>query len=510
MRFLKLSFILFLPLVVSAQNKTYNITTYGAQADGKTNNTAALQKAIDDASQDGGGRVIVPAGRFVTGPLHLKSGVNLYLSKGAMLLGSDHRRDYGPGSAEPMITAKDQQNISITGSGTIDGQGDRLLKDIFDMLQKGELKDSNWQTYNPWHQKQPEERNRPKLIFFIGCNNVQIKGISLKNSVDWVQDYKECDNLVVDSINVESNTYWNNDGIDIVDCHNVRVTNSFFNADDDGICLKSENRNAYSDQIYIANCKVRSSASGIKFGTASRGGFKHVTIKNVEIYDTYRSAIALESVDGGFLEDIDIRDINARNTGNAIFIRVGHRNQDSVSSSVKRIYIANVKVQIPKGKPDKGYPMEGPELLFKHHGFPCVIAGLPGHPVSDVTLENIKVSYEGGYDKHIPTIGLDSLQTIPEQLKDYPEFSMFGELPAWALYVRHAQNLVIKSTNFSYQKPDLRPACIFDDVTGLQFQQIAIPQAKTTPVIVLKDVKDSSLSNLKLPVDEKTAIKKID
>jgi len=510
MRFLKLSFILFLPFVVAAQNKTYNITTYGAVPDGKTNNAIALQKAIDDASRNGSGLVVIPPGRFVSGPIHLKSNVNLYLSRGAVLLGSASRKDYGPGNAEPLIAANNQQNISITGPGTVDGQGDRLLKSLFDMLEKGELQDATWQTYNPWHQKQPEERNRPKIILFTGCSNIRIKGVSLKNSLDWVQDYKECNDLVIDSINVESNTYWNNDGIDIVDCHNVRITNSFFNADDDGICLKSENRNAYCDDIYVANCKVRSSASGIKFGTASRGGFRHVTIKNVEIYDTYRSAIALESVDGGFLEDIDIRDITARNTGNAIFIRVGHRNQDTVSSSVKRIYIANVKVQIPKGKPDKGYPMEGPELRFAHHSFPCVIAGLPGHPVSNVTLENINVTYEGGYDKRIPTIGLDSLQAIPENAKEYPEFSMFGELPAWALYVRHAQNITIKSTKFSNQKPDPRPACVFNDVAGLQLQQLVIPKAETAPVIVFKGTKDVSLNNLKLVIDEQSAIRKID
>jgi polygalacturonase len=312
--------------------------------------------------------------------------------------------------------------------------------------------------------------------------------------------------MVIDSINVESNIYWNNDGIDIVDCRNVRLTNSFFNADDDGICLKSEDRNHYCDQIYIANCKVRSSASAIKFGTASRGGFRNITIKDVDVYDTYRSAIAIESVDGGFLENIDIRNINARNTGNAIFIRVGHRNKDTVSSSVKNIYIGNVNVQVPKGKPDKGYPMEGPVVAGDHHIFPCVIAGLPNHPVANVTLENINVVYEGGYNTKIRTVSLDSLHTISENISGYPEFSMFGELPAWGMYVRHAKNIVFKNVNFSYQRPDLRPAFVFDDVDGLTLNKVIIPQAKTLPAVVLKNVKDFSKSNLQLPADESKAI----
>lgn len=506
MKFLGTCLMLCLPFLAVAQPKTYNITAYGAQAGGKTNNTLAIQKAIDDASEHGGGTVVVPAGKFMTAPIVIKSGVNLYLSKNAVLLGSPVRKDYSMGNAIPLISANGQKDIGITGPGTIDGQGERLLADLFRMLKNGEMQDATWQIYNPWHQKQPEERNRPKLIAFTDCHGVKIKGISIKNGIDWVQDYKFCENLVVDSINVESNIYWNNDGIDIVDCKNVRVTNSFFNADDDGICIKSEDRNHYCDQIYIADCKVRSSASAIKFGTASRGGFKNVTIKNIEIYDTYRSAIAIETVDGGFMENIDIRDINARNTGNAIFIRVGHRNKDTVSSSMKHIYIGNVNVQVPKGKPDKGYPMEGPIVPGDYHVFPCVIAGLADHPVRDVILENINVVYAGGYDARIKTVSLDSLHIIPEKTPEYPEFSMFGELPAWAMYVRHAENITFKNVNFSYQKPDLRTAMVFDDVKGLKLDNVVIPQAKTLPVVALKNVKDFSKSNLKLPLEDNKAI----
>jgi len=495
-----------LPVLAVAQSKTYDITAYGAQSGGKINNTQAIQKAIDDASAHGGGTVVVPAGSFMTAPIVVKSGVNLYLSKNAVLLGSPIRKDYSMGNAIPLISANGQKDIAITGPGTIDGQGERLLADLFRMLKNGEMQDATWQIYNPWHQKQPEERNRPKLIAFTDCHGVKIKGISIKNGIDWVQDYKFCEDLVVDSINVESNIYWNNDGIDIVDCKNVRVTNSFFNADDDGICIKSEDRNHFCDQIYIADCKVRSSASAIKFGTASRGGFKNVTIKNIEIYDTYRSAIAIETVDGGFMENIDIRDINARNTGNAIFIRVGHRNKDTVSSSMKHIYIGNVNVQIPKGKPDKGYPMEGPIVEGDHHVFPCVIAGLAEQPVRDVTLENINVVYAGGYDTRIKTVSLDSLHTIPEKTPEYPEFSMFGELPAWAMYVRHAENITFKNVNFRYQKPDLRTAMVFDDVKGLKLDNVVIPHAKTLPAVALKDVKDFTKSNLKLPVGDDKAI----
>lgn len=509
MKLLSICLALLVPFAVCAQSKSYDITAYGAKQGKKNNSTAAVQKAIDEASQNGGGKVVIPAGQFVTGPIVIKSGVNLYLSKGAELLGSTVRKDYGLGYATPLISADGQKDIAITGPGTIDGQGKELLDDLFRLLKNGEIKDATWQKFNPWGQKQPEERNRPIMIAFKNCRDIKITGVSIKNGIDWIQDYKFCENMIIDSINVESNVYWNNDGIDIVDCKNVRLTNSFFNADDDGICLKSEDRNHYCDQIYVANCKVRSSASAIKFGTASHGGFKNITIKDVEIYDTFRSAIALEVVDGGFMEKVDIRNVNARNTGNAIFIRVGHRNKDTVSSTLKDIYIGNVNVQIPKGKPDKGYPMEGPIVPGKYHVFPSVIAGLADHPVQNVTLENINVTYAGGYDKKIPTVGLDTLERIPENVADYPEFSMFGELPAWGMYVRHAENIAFKNVNFSYEKADLRPAMVFHNVKGLKLDRLALPKAETLPAIVLKDVKGFSKEGLQLPAAEDKAIKEI-
>ena len=130
---------------VSAQTKFYNIARFGAVADSKTNNTTAIQKAIDKASVKGG-IVLVPAGKFVTGVITLKSNVELHLDKNAFLLGSPVRADYGDGKASALIVSSHQQHISITGQGTIDGQGEALLKDIYIRLNAGTLRDSEWKT----------------------------------------------------------------------------------------------------------------------------------------------------------------------------------------------------------------------------------------------------------------------------------------------------------------------------------------------------------------------------
>jgi polygalacturonase len=497
--------LLSLTLVGFSQNKIINICDLGAKSS-NTDNKNIIQKAIDDISAAGGGKVIIPAGRFVTSVLQIKSNVEIHLEKYAVLAGSPRRLDYGTVDASALLLANNAQNIAITGEGIIDGQGEEVLKDLYRLLNAGLIEDKEWKLENPWHQVRPEERNRPKIINFENSKNIVIKGITLRNALCWVQRYDKCTDMIVDSIEVESNVYWNNDGIDLVDCKNVKLTNSFFNSDDDGICLKSEDRNSRCENIFVSNCVVRSSASAVKLGTASWGGFKNITIKDIKVFDTYRSAIAIESVDGGVLENIDVRNINAKNTGNAIFIRLGHRNKDSVISQVRNIYIGNIDVEVPKTKPDIGYNMEGPIVKKPHNTYPSSITGLPGHFVQNVIIENVNIVYPGAADRNVAFFSIDSLSQVPEQYPNYPEFSMFGELPAWGFYVRHVAGIQFKNIQLSYKEDDFRAAMVFDDVQNLHMNNVNIPTAKEIPVLVFRNVKKPIMEFIKLPVDPKKGI----
>lgn len=493
-------------LGLSAAAADYNVLSFGAVAGGKTMNTTFIQSAIDKANQSGGGTVIVPEGVFLTGSIVLKTGVELRLEKNAVILGSTNPFDYKSLNRwKALVLADGQENISITGSGTIDGQGRRLALNVDSLFYVGELDSMHYNL----RRKRPNEHMRPQNIEMVDCKDVTISGITVKNAACWVQTYDRCTNLTIDKIRVESDAYWNNDGIDISDCKNVKITGCYVNSADDGICLKSHSTGFWNDNITISDCTVRSSASAVKFGTASTGGFKNVKIENITVFDTYRSAIAIESVDGGILENIEVNYINATNTGNAIFIRLGHRNSDGPVGTLRNVRIKNVKAQIAFDRPDKDYDLRGPDLAFFHNPFPCSIAGIPGHKVENVVLENIEITFPGRGNDGLAYLPVNRLKDVPEQKAEYPEFSMFGELPAWAFYVRHVNGLVMKNIIVKAEAQDYRPAFVFDDVQNLQLDKVSISKANENSAIVLKDVAGEKIQNITVSGFEGKIIKTV-
>ncbi len=471
-----------------------NIVDYGAVADGKTNNAISIQKAIDEASANGGGKVVVPQGVFVSGALFLKSNVELHLEEGSVLQGSISRSDYGNDSAYAFISGTHVENIIVSGEGVIDGRGNEVIKNLYGLLRAGILADDKFDI------KRPREKSRPELLAFSQCHNIQVNDIVLKNSAAWVLTFRNSEIITIDGITIESSVYWNNDGIDVVNSKEVYISNCRIDCADDGICLKSEGEIlGICENVTVENCTLRTSASGFKMGTGSHGGFKNIKVRNLTIYDTYRSAIAIECVDGAVLENVDVRDIRAIHTGNAFLIRLGHRNVEGEPGILRNVYIGNLYAEIPSGKPDIGYPFEGPRKKYPHNVFPASITGFPGNKVEDIRLENIEVVYEGGGTKETAFFDWQKLDDVPEESSGYPEFSMFGELPCWALYVRHASNLSLKNVRFGLKSKDYRPACIFDDVENMKIDSLSIDSTSAMPVIVYKDIINLEQKKLNLP-----------
>ena len=465
-------FIIFSLSSFQASAKDYLASYFGIHSDGTTLNTSSIQFAIDHINRNGGGRLVFHVGRYLTGTVHMRSGVTLHLEEGAVLLGSLNPFDY-QSRTNPFMTslifADSVNNIGITGKGMIDGQGKQVARNYVDVIDKGLIKDK-------FRSGRPEVETRPMIIYFRGCSQVQVKGITLKNSASWNQTYDQCRNINIDSITVDNKDFWNEDGVDLVDCDSASVTNSFFDVADDGICLKSHDARFFCDHILIRNNTVRSSANAIKFGTVSRGGFRNIRIVHNKVYDTYRSAIALEAVDGGFVEDIEIDSLEVYNTGNVIFLRVGERWGEK-TSRMQRISIRNVVAEVPVGKPDAGYSYEGPVEDQPRNISPgIIITGVPGKRISGVSISNIHMKLPGGANPLYASVALNRLDSIPELPAKYPDFSMFRELPAWAVYIRHAENLQFSNIVADADKKDYRLPIVADDVHKASFRSVQTTQ----------------------------------
>ena len=499
-RILAFALALLLGALASRAAPLFNPRDFGAVGDGKTKDTEAIQRAIDAASK-AAGTVILDHGVFLSGTLLLKSGVTLRIEKNATLLGSPEHADYRKNRWMALIEAKDQHNIAITGSGVIDGQGEALAADVLRLVNEKKIAD-------PLASNRPAEPNRPQLIEIVNCADVSVQGVTLKNSSCWVQTYIRCERLTLDHVTVRSTSYWNNDGLDIVDCHHATVTHCDIDSADDGICLKSgDSKQGGCEDILVEDCAIRSSASAFKFGTSSRGGFRRITARRLRIHDTFRAAIALESVDGAAIDGVEISDVRATNTGGAIFIRLGHRNKDGEPGSIRNVRISDVTVDVPATAPDANYPHPGPPVRAPHNLFPSSITGLPGHPIGNISLKNITITFAGGGSRAVAEVPLDRFAGIPEQSDRYPEFSMFGELPAWGLYVRHAQDVTMENVVLRATNHDFRSAMVFDDVQAVALHSVHIEGVGDNPIIATKDVHGITVLKTEAPAGAREFIR---
>jgi hypothetical protein len=473
--------LLVLPVAALADGPEFSVRQYGAVGDGTNIDTAALQKAIDAAASAGGGTVVFPPGSYLSGSLHLKSHVALQLDAGTILLGSPHQPDYDKVNFHGLLLADGQQDITICGHGVIDGQGALLAADTVRLWKKRKLPDA-------------KEDERPVLINFRNCTNIEVQDITLKDSACWVEDYLDCDHLTVENISVRSDAAENNDGIDIDGCVHTVLRGCDINSEDDGICLKSEDR--VCNDVLVENCRVSSECNALKFGTRSTGGFTNIICRNLVIHDTDQSGIALEIVDGGTMANVHVSNIQITNCNNAIFIRLGHRNVNGPVGSLSDVTISNVTAEIPNWPPMRRNKFYRPRPTLTT----ASITGLPGFPVRDVTLEDITLVYGGiGSTPPLHSPDLDTLNKVPECAALYPESSMFGTLPAWGFYCRHAEGIKFNNITLRVADKDYRPALLCDDVRDIELNGFEVGSAGSEPVIVLNDVQGATIHGSSAP-----------
>ncbi len=494
----------------------YSVRAFGAIGDGKTLDTPAINKAIDSAAAAGGGTVYFPAGDYLSVSIHLKSNIALYLDHGATIIAASpsHNIKYDP--PEPndwdkyqdfghshwhngLIWGENLTNVSILGPGTIWGRGlvrsgsQSRTQPQNDSLNKARASEAKM----PFDYPNPRDAVEPgwgnKSISLKLCRNVIIRDLSILHGGHFAILATGVDNLTIDNLKIDTNR----DGIDIDACRNVRISNCTVNSPfDDGICPKSSFALGYAratENVTITNCQVsgydegtlldgtfkrdykRYTVSGptgrIKFGTESNGGFKNITISNC-VFD-YCRGLALETVDGGLLEDVAITNITMRDVANSpIFLRLGRRMrgpQGPPVGALRRVSISNVIVYNAEPK------------------YASIISGIPGHDIEDVRLSNIRIYYKGGGTRQ--QAELDP----PENENDYPEPARFGEMPAYGFFIRHVKGIEMSDVEVSYLKDEARSAFIFSDVRAIELRHIKAQHAPNVPMFILKDVEEFSI-----------------
>ena len=441
-----------------AQN--INILDYGAINDGKTLNTETIQRAIDHCSINGG-KIVFPAGTYLTGTLYLKSNVTLSLGKGATLLGSTDLSDYPENLPaytffrkgiikRALIYAEQKENIAIEGEGVIDGQGYAFKEPV----------DKNINSYSV----------RPYVIWMIQCKKIRVEGIKLQNSGLWMQHYLACENMYIHNIEVYNHSNKNNDMIDIDGCKDVIISDCRGDTDDDGITMKSTHAQP-TENVTITNCIISSHCNAIKCGTESNAGFKNITISNCIIRPSKDreviygkpdgiSGISLEVVDGAEMNGVNISNIVMDGPAVPLFIRLGNRARGYDPDlgkpgigSLKNITISNI-------------------TAFNAHSYGSSVTGIPNHPVKNLTMENIRIYYSGGGNK------VDATRSVEEKETGYPEATMFGNLPAFGMFIRHAENISLKNIEFHLESSDERPPLYLEDISRSDFIDI---QADISP-----------------------------
>ncbi len=479
------------------QPHVFDVRDFGAKGDGRTLDTDAVNKAILAADAAGGGTVVFTPGTYVTASIHLRSNLTLLLEAGATLQAVDdkvapydlpepndfgdklHYQDYGHSHwKNSLIWGIGLHDVSILGPGLIHGKG---LNNGLNLL-TGAYKDGG-----------PGAGN--KAIALRDCRNVTLRDFSVLHGGHFGILATAVDNLTIDNLKIDTNR----DGMDIDCCLNVRITRCSVNSPwDDGICLKASYALGYlrpCNNIIISDCYLagnfdegtlldatfkRSDAAyksyrtgRIKLGTESNGDFKNIAITNC-VFDDCRG-IAIESVDGSHIEDVAISNITMRHVaGSPIFIRLGNRARGPGGTpvgTIRRITIDNLVAS------DADWRLG------------CIVSGIPGHPVEDIRISNVRIQEQGGGERDLAE------RVPPEAEAKYPEPEMFGDMPSYGFFLRHVSGAEMNHVKVDFVKPEARPAFALTDVQGASFDHIDAKRgAGDAGVFSLRHVSDFTVT----------------
>lgn len=407
---------------VAFPNRTCTFTDYAATSGGKVSNTEAFQKAIDDCFQLGGGTVRVPAGTWLTGPIHLASNINLHLEKGATILFSTNFDEYLPVvfsrfegieyyNYSPPIYTANAFNVAITGEGTIDGQGrvwwnamrkwNKAIKRLYQMGDTGiPVHDRVFGTVN--------DSLRPAFVEFMNCRRVLIEGIHIKNGPMWTIHPLYSEHIIVRGVTIETSPGPSTDGIAVDSSKNVLIENSSFDTGDDAIVLKSgRNQDGLrvrqpTETVIIRNNTVPEAHAAVAIGSEMSGDVRNVSIENTSA-NTVQYGLRIKSAQGrgGMVENIRLRSMDIRSASLAA-IQLTTAYEDSfIKNSGAIPLFRNITVEdMSVAKTDRSID----------------INGLPEEPITNVLFKDIRIKTRWGARLHdARAITLDTIFAVPDK-----------------------------------------------------------------------------------------------
>ena len=516
-------------------DRTFNIADYGAVGDGHTKNTKAFADAIKVCAVAGGGRVVVPAGVWLTGAIELKSNLDLHLEQGAVIQFSEDYDDYpliqSTWEGRPRVQcmsplyANNLENIAITGQGIIDGAGQawRPVKKFKmterqwkDLIASGgvlnEAQDMWWPTKEAMNGPQIlaslQRRDnvtledyapvrsylRPVMVALIQCKNVLLDGPTFQNSPGWNIHPLLCENMIVRNINVRNPWYsQNGDGLDLESCRNVIVTGCCFDVGDDAICLKSgrdeygRRRGKPSENILITDCTVYHGHGGFVVGSEMSGDVRNIYVRNCTFMGT-DVGLRFKSTRGrgGVVENIFIEDIRMSNIATeAIRFNMFYGGQAPIpeegeqqNSSTKREI-----VPVNEGTPQfrKIYCKN---ITCRGAAGAVLLQGLPEMPIREIELENVLISADTGLVcADAEQIKLTNVKILPEKS---PVFSFYDSRDVMMQSIRdeESEGVFIKLQGEKTQDIHLRGSNISRLVDRIRLGKGVEPDAITmTPLV---------------------------
>jgi len=400
-RFIPILALLVMCHLVFAGNKLfYNVQDFGAVPDGKTLCTEAIQSAVDACAKAGGGKVIFPAGKYVTGPIFLKSNVHVEISAGATVLADTNINAYPAfhGRWEgierkvyaSLFTGSYLKNISITGRGTLDGQG-RVWWRAHEITRQLRKKAGRTARRDDNPPEAPLKWPRPRMINLYNCENVLIRDLTIINSPSWTIHPVYCTNVTVENISIiQPYESPNTDGINPESCNNVRIFNCFVDCGDDCITIKS----GYNEEgrrigipcqnVVISNCTMAHGRSAVAIGSETSGGVKNVAISNCVFQNTYRGLrMKTARGRGNVVENIRASNIVMDHVGTGISLTMFYSGKDETPQPVTEAtpFFRNIRYSHITG------------TNIKQAG---EIIGLPEAPMQGVTLMDVNLSAETG------------------------------------------------------------------------------------------------------------------